>query len=58
MTTYEMDKSSLRLVSFMDYTNRYNEQYLKDCIRKASPIWADVKDPVQWLHEVRGDYEG
>lgn len=57
VTTYEMDKSSLRLVSFMDYTNKYNEQYLKDCIRKASPVWADVQDPVLWLHEMRGDYE-
>lgn len=58
VTTYEMDKSSLRLVSFMDYTNRYNVQYLAECIRKASPIWADVKDPALWLHEMRGDYEG
>ena len=58
VTTYEMDKSSLKLVHFMDYTNRNNEQYLAECIRKASPVWADVKDPVMWLHEMRGDYEG
>lgn len=58
VTTYEMDKSSLRLVSFLDYTDRYNEQYLKDCIKKASPVWADVHDPVLWLYEIRGDYEG
>ncbi len=56
--TYEMDKSSLKLVSFVDYTSIYNKQYLEDCIRKASPAWADVKDPVQWLHEMRGEYEG
>ena len=58
VVTYEMDKSSLKLVSFLDYTKRYNEQYLEECIRKASPVWADVKDPVLWLHEMRGDYEG
>lgn len=52
--TGEMDKSSLELVSIMDYSPSFNENYLMDLIRNATPSLSRIKDKQRWIDEVRG----
>lgn len=52
--TGEMDKSSLELISIMDYSPSFDENYLKGLIKRATPALSKIKDKQKWLDEVRG----
>ncbi len=54
IVTGEIDTSSLELLELTPYDSRYNERYLADLIKKASPRWENVKDIDKWLSEIRG----
>lgn len=55
--TGEIDKSSLRFVSLVEYQPKYDETYLKALRDKAKKSWLASIDPDKWLREVRGGYE-
>jgi len=55
--TGEIDKSSLRFVSLVEYQPKYDEVYLKSLRDKAKKTWLASIDPDKWLREVRGSYE-
>jgi hypothetical protein len=50
----EIDKSTLKLVSIIDYNPAYREDYIKSLINKAKKSWTDVKDADEWLENIRG----
>lgn len=50
----ELDTSSLQLLELSTYDPTYNEKYLDNLIKKASPKWADVMDADKWVSEIRG----
>lgn len=54
--TGEIDKSSLTLLELIDYSPRYDEQYLNNVINKASHKFNGI-DADNWLKEIRGGYE-
>lgn len=51
--TGDIDKSTLVLVELMDYQPKFDEDYLKDLIHKATPKWRGVNAD-EWLAKVRG----
>ncbi len=53
IVTGEIDTSSLQLIELTPYDPSYNEQYLANLIKKASPTWEKVKDVDKWLSEIR-----
>jgi hypothetical protein len=53
-STGEMDKSSLELISILDYNPSFNENYLKELVRRATPALSKIKDKQKWLDEIRG----
>lgn len=55
--TAEMDKASLKLVELIDYSPKYDQNYLSTLMRKASSKWSDVNDADDWLNTLRGNYE-
>ena len=50
----ELDTSSLQLLELSTYDPTYNEKYLDNLIKKASPKWADIVDADKWVSEIRG----
>lgn len=50
----ELDTSSLRLLQLSKYDPTYQEKYLDNLIKKASPRWADIEDADKWISEKRG----
>ncbi len=54
--TGEIDKSTLRLLQFIDYSPMYDEKYLNNLIAKASPKFKGI-NPDRWLNEIRGGYD-
>ncbi|RED95289.1 hypothetical protein [Marinoscillum furvescens] len=55
--TTEMDKSSLKLIELIDYSPKYDQNYLSSLMKKASAKWSDVNDADDWLNTIRGNYE-
>lgn len=53
IVTGEIDTSSLQLISLTPYNRGYNEHYLDELIKKASPKWEDVKDVDKWISDIR-----
>ena len=53
LDTNEIDKSDLELVGLVDYSQHYDENYLNNLIRKASPKFNNL-DADAWLAELRG----
>jgi len=49
------DLRNIRLISFVRYEPRYNEEALDRFAAKGAEAWADVPDPVQWVRELRGE---
>lgn len=49
----EIDTSELEILSFLDYSPTYDENYLKSLRNKAKESWAGI-DKSQWLNEIRG----
>lgn len=51
--TGDIDRSTLELIELLDYQPRYDEDYIKRLIAKATPKWKDV-DADEWLANIRG----
>ena len=56
LATGELDKNSLELISIIDYSPKYDENYLSKLINKAKDTWKGI-DEDKWLKELRGGYE-
>ena len=54
--TGEIDTSSLKLIEIIDFEPKFDEEYLKNKIKKAKSSWIGI-DKAQWLKEVRGGYD-
>lgn len=52
--TNETDTSSLQFLDMESYDDRYDDDYLNQLIKRASPSWDDVEDVDEWLNEIRG----
>lgn len=55
--TSEIDKSSLKLIELIDYSPKYDQNYLSSLMKKATSKWSDVDDADKWLNSMRGNYE-
>lgn len=55
--TSEIDKSSLKLIELIDYSPKYDQNYLSTLMKKATSKWSDVNDVDDWLNTIRGNYE-
>lgn len=55
--TSEIDKSSLTLIELIDYTPKFDQDYLATLMKKATSSWSEVGDADTWLNSVRGNYE-
>ena len=51
--TGEFDKNSLKFVDFVNYSPRYDAEYLDGLIAKAEKNWAGI-DAEAWLADLRG----
>lgn len=51
--TGEIDKQSLSFIDLIDYSSRYDEQYLQK-LRSKARTWLNKIDPDEWLREIRG----
>ncbi len=51
--TGEIDKSSLRFDSLIDYNTTYNDRYIQN-LRKQASAWLKDIDADKWLKEIRG----
>jgi len=54
--TGEIDRSSLLFIDIVDYTPKFDEDYLNTLINKASKSWKGIKDADGWLRDLRGGY--
>jgi hypothetical protein len=54
--TGEIDRSSLKLIGFVDFSPKYDDNYLKGLILKAKNNWKKI-DPDLWIDEIRGEYD-
>ena len=54
--TGEIDLKSLRLLELIDYSPKFDEDYLKRHIARAKNNWEGV-DADEWLQKLRGNYE-
>ncbi|KIO50953.1 hypothetical protein [Flavobacterium hibernum] len=55
-STGEIDKSSIVFLELVQYDSNYDEDYLKSCIKNATPKWQGF-DSDKWLDEMRGGYD-
>lgn len=55
--TGEVDKSSLKFIDLVDYSPKYDEQYLKGLREKAKRNWLGAINPDNWLTEIRGGFD-
>lgn len=53
--TGEIDKGSLIFVEMIDYSPKYDTDYLQK-IRQKAKTWIESINPDEWLREVRGGY--
>jgi len=54
--TGEIDKKTLKLVELIDFSPKYDDEYLNSLIKKAKGNWKGI-NPDEWLYEMRGDYD-
>ena len=54
ISTREMDTASFELLEMTPFDPNYNEQYLADLIKKASPRWKGIQDADKWISKIRG----
>ena len=54
LKTGEIDTSKLEFIELVNYSPKYDEQYLNELIEKASESWAHIADKDAWLREIRG----
>lgn len=55
--TGEIDKTTLKFIDIIAYNPVYDEEYINKLRRKAKKNWQGIKDPDQWLREMRGEYD-
>ena len=53
--TGEVDKGSLVFIEMIDYSPKYDNDYLQK-IREKAKTWLGSINPDEWLREVRGGY--
>lgn len=56
--TGALDTKSLKLIELIDYQPKFDVKYLNRLISKAKKNWTHINDPDEWLHNLRGGYEG
>ncbi|MBA9077645.1 hypothetical protein [Rufibacter quisquiliarum] len=56
LETGEIDKSSLKLLQLIDFSPKYDDQYLDTLITKAKSNWKDI-NANDWLNNIRGGYD-
>lgn len=54
--TGEIDTRSLKLLEFIDYHPKFDQEYLNRLISKAKKNWSEI-NPEEWLYDLRGEYE-
>lgn len=54
--TGEIDTKSLKLIDLIDYSPKFDNDYLNSLISKAKSNWKGI-DPDEWLQNLRGGYE-
>jgi len=54
--TGEVDTKSLKLIELIDYTPKFDSNYLNSLIIKAKQSWKGI-NPDEWLFNLRGSYE-
>jgi len=54
--TGEIDTKSLKLVALIDYSPKFDNDYLSQLISKAKKSWKGI-NPDEWLMNLRGGYE-
>lgn len=54
VVTGELDLTSLKLVEIIDYDRKFNDRYLEDLIKRATPKFKGL-DVDAWIQEVRGE---
>ncbi|MCC8068639.1 MAG: hypothetical protein LIO71_02610 [Ruminococcus sp.] len=52
--TGEMDPSNLQLLKLSPHHPYFDENYINQLIKRATPHWAQVEDVDQWMAEIRG----
>jgi hypothetical protein len=45
---------SARLIEFVEYTAKVDEEELERLTRRGASAWKDVADPTAWVDELRG----
>ena len=55
--TGEIDISTLKFIELVDYSPKYDENYLKMLREKAKKSWLKNIDPDKWLKGLRGGYD-
>ena len=50
--TGDIDKGSLELLELIDYSPKFDENYLESLISRAAPKWAGIETDV-WLANIR-----
>jgi hypothetical protein len=56
LMTGDVDKSSLELLSLVDYSPKYDESYINGLIENAAPKFSGI-DADEWLNSIRGGNE-
>lgn len=54
LVTKEIDKDSLVLIDLLDYSSKYDEDYIDGLIAQATPILSKIPDKQEWINELRG----
>ena len=54
--TGEIDTKSLKLIELIDYSPKFDPDYLGSLVKKAKKSWSGI-DPNEWLFNLRGGYE-
>lgn len=54
LITREIDKDSLVLIEILDYSSKYDEDYLDGLTALATPILSKIPDKQEWINELRG----
>lgn len=55
--TGEIEKSSLKFIGLIDYDPSFDEEYLTSLKVKAKKSWNNIKNPDEWLQQMRGSYD-
>lgn len=54
--TGEIDKNTLTFKEIVEYSPKYDEDYLNTLIKKATKTWGGITNADKWLRDLRGGY--